>query len=188
MYIACIYGELHPFPGLAWSSGSWWKEQRTFALTTMRKFGFGRRCLQTQITEEVDCLMDEFEKYDGKAFNVHSQLKTSVSNVICSLIFGKRFEYKDAKFRQLMDLLNKLLAVLNFSSPAFIFPEISQFKIFHFEDANPTLKALAEFIGEMIEEHKRDFDENDIKDYIDAYLLEQKNRTGEINTTFTGEL
>lgn len=47
---------------------------------------------------------------------------------------------------------------------------------------------MAEFIGEMIEEHKRDFDENDIKDYIDAYLLEQKNRTGEINTTFTGEL
>lgn len=61
--------------GLAWASGAWWKEQRTFALTTLRKFGFGKRCLQSQVIEEVDCLMDEFEKYEGKPFNIHYQLK-----------------------------------------------------------------------------------------------------------------
>ena len=176
------------FQGLAWSSGAWWKEQRTFALTTMRRFGFGRRCLQGQVMEEVDCLMDEFEKYEGKPFNVQNQLKTSVSNVICSLLFGKRFDYEDTKFKRLMDLLNTLLAVLNFSSPAFIFPELSKVKFFHFNDANPTLKALSEFIGEMVEEHRQNFDENNINDYIDAYLLEQKQRTSEINTTFTGKL
>ena len=138
--------------------------------------------------EEVDCLMDEFEKYEGKPFNIQKQLKTSVSNVICSLLFGKRFDYEDAKFKRLMDLLNTLLAVLNFSSPAFIFPELSKVKFFHFNDANPTLKALSEFIGEMVEEHRQNFDENNINDYIDAYLLEQKQRTSEVNTTFTGKL
>lgn len=138
--------------------------------------------------EEVDCLMDEFEKYDGKVFNVYSQLKTSVLNVICFFIFGKRFGYKDVKFKQLMDLLNKLFEVFNFFSLAFIFFEISQFKIFYFEDVNSILKVLVEFIGEMIEEYRRDFDENDIKDYIDVYFLEQKNRIGEINIIFIGEL
>lgn len=160
--------------GLAWSSGAWWKEQRTFALTTLRKFGFGKRCLQSQVTEEVDCLMDEFEKYEGKPFNIHYQLKISVSNVI--------------KFQHLMRLLNTLLTVVNFSSPAFIFPSLSRFSIFSFTKANPTIKALAEFVGERAEEHRETFDENNIKDYIDAYLLEQKQRTTEVNTTFTGKV
>ena len=176
------------FLGLAWSSGAWWKEQRTFALTTMRKFGFGKMCLQGQVMEEVDCLMDEFEKYKGQPFNIHYQLKISVSNVICSLLFGKRFEYEDAKFRLLMELINKLLTVVNFSSPAFIFPSLSRFSIFSFDKANPTIKALCEFIHERVEEHRQTFDENNIRDYIDAYLVEQKQRTSERNTTFTGEI
>ena len=176
------------FLGLAWSSGAWWKEQRTFALTTMRKFGFGKMCLQGQVMEEVDCLMDEFEKYEGRPFNIHYQLKISVSNVICSLLFGKRFEYEDAKFRLLMELINKLLTVVNFSSPAFIFPSLSRFSIFNFDKANPTIKALCEFIHERVEEHRQTFDENNIRDYIDAYLVEQKQRTSERNTTFTGEI
>lgn len=174
--------------GLAWASGAWWKEQRTFALTTLRKFGFGKRCLQSQVIEEVDCLMDEFEKYEGKPFNIHYQLKISVSNVICSLLFGKRFEYEDAKFHRLMKLLNTLLTVVNFSSPAFIFPSLSRFSIFNFTKAKPTIKALAEFVGERAEEHRETFDENNIRDYIDAYLLEQKQRTTEVNTTFTGKI
>lgn len=73
--------------GLAWASGAWWKEQRTFALTTLRKFGFGKRCLQSQVIEEVDCLMDEFEKYEGKPFNIHYQLNSvcPTSFVLCCL-------------------------------------------------------------------------------------------------------
>lgn len=132
--------------------------------------------------------MDEFEKYEGKPFNIHYQLKISVSNVICSLLFGKRFEYEDAKFQHLMRLLNTLLTVVNFSSPAFIFPSLSRFSIFSFTKANPTIKALAEFVGERAEEHRETFDENNIKDYIDAYLIEQKQRTTEVNTTFTGKV
>ncbi|XP_061185640.1 cytochrome P450 2C20-like [Saccostrea echinata] len=173
--------------GLAWSSGSLWKEQRTFALTTMRKFGFGRRCLQSQVMEEVDCLMEEFEKYEGQPFDIREQLKTSVSNVICSLLFGKRFDYEDAKFKRLLNLFNTLIAVLNFSSPAFIFPELASFKIFNFDKAAPIIKALNDFVAEKVEEHRKNFDENNINDYIDAYIAEQKRRTSEINTTFTDE-
>lgn len=43
-------------------------------------------------------------------------------------------------------------------------------------------------MGERAEEHRETFDENNIRDYIDAYLLEQKQRTTEVNTTFTGKI
>lgn len=171
--------------GLAWSSGSWWKEQRTFALITMRKFGFGRRCLQSQVMEEVDCLMEEFEKYEGRPFDIQEQLKISISNVICSLLFGKRFDYEDAKFKRLLSMFKSILNALNLSAPAFFFPQLTRFT--GFNKALPVIKALTDFVGEIVEEHRQNFDENNINDYIDAYLAEQKRRTGEINTTFTDE-
>ncbi|XP_062572251.1 cytochrome P450 2B4-like [Saccostrea cucullata] len=175
--------------GLLWSSGPLWKEQRTFALTTMRKFGFGRRCLESQIMEEVDCLMDELEKYGQEAFDIQSILNSSVSNVICSLLFGKRFNYEDARFKRLIYLLNKIVSTSSTSSVQFLFPWLRHLQtIFRSSrEGKELFMALNTFIKEMIEEHKLNFDENNIKDYIDAFLLEQKQRGNEIDTTFTDE-
>lgn len=62
-----------------------------------------------QIMEEVDCLMEELEKYENKPFDIQNTLNTSVSNVICSLLFGKRFDYEDAIFKRLMVLLTNCM-------------------------------------------------------------------------------
>ncbi|XP_048776300.2 cytochrome P450 2C8-like isoform X2 [Ostrea edulis] len=172
--------------GLIWSSGPLWKEQRTFALTTMRKFGFGRRCMESQIIEEVDCLMNELKKYKNKAFDIQTPLNTSVSNVICSLLYGKRFDYDDYKFKRLISILNKLFSTGNASSPANIFPSLRHIPCFSLDSVIENVRSLKGFVKEMIEEHKRNFDEDNINDYIDTYLLEQKQRSNEVDTTFTG--
>jgi cytochrome P450 len=174
--------------GLIWSSGSLWKDQRTFALTTMRKFGFGRRCMENQILEEVDCLMDELEKYGNEAFDIQTLLNTSVSNVICSLLFGKRFDYDNAEFKHLIDLLNKLFSSVNGSSPAFIFPWLRHIPIFNFRGTAEYTAELINFVAGIVEEHRRNFDEDNINDYIDAYLLEQKQRANEVDSSFSGNL
>jgi cytochrome P450 len=183
----CTSTNIFFFTGLAWSSGSLWKEQRTFALTTMRKFGFGRRCMESQIIEEIDCLLEELENYENEAFDIQTLLNTSVSNVICSLLFGKRFDYENAEFKRLINLLNKLFTSVNGSSPAFIFPWLRHIPIFNFPGATEYASALFNFVAGIVEEHRRNFDEDNINDYIDAYLLEQKQRANEVDTTFTGK-
>ncbi|XP_062568079.1 LOW QUALITY PROTEIN: cytochrome P450 2E1-like [Saccostrea cucullata] len=173
--------------GLVWSSGPLWKEQRTFALTTMRKFGFGKRCLESQIIEEVDCLMDELEKYGQEAFDIQSMLNTTVSNVICSLLFGKRFNYEDEKFKRLIYLLNELFSTANASSIGFLFPWVRHFQINNTHKIMKDIAAMIAFVTEMIEEHRKNFDENNINDFVDAFLLEQSQKGNEINSTFTDE-
>nr|XP_011435294.1 cytochrome P450 2C50 isoform X1 [Crassostrea gigas] len=183
--LTIVNGVLNKGKGLLWSSGSMWKEQRTFALTTMRKLGFGKRCLQGQIMEEVDCLMEELEKYGNKPFDIQNILNTSVSNVICSLLFGKRFEYEDAKFKHLIILLNKLLSTSSSSSPAFIFPILRHLTKSRFIKVQNIFADIDEFTSEIIVEHKRNFDGNNVRDFIDGFLLEQKQ--AEENTTFTDD-
>ncbi|XP_061185646.1 cytochrome P450 2C18-like [Saccostrea echinata] len=173
--------------GVVWSSGPLWKETRAFALMTLRKFGFGKRCLESQIMEEVDCFMEKLENYESEAFDIQSVLNASVANVICSLLFGKRFDYEDARFKRLIYLLSRSLSSVTTSSPVFIFPSLRHIRIFNIDSIEEDFNVMREFINETIEEHRRHFDEDHINDFIDAFLLEQKQRSNEINTTFTDE-
>ncbi|XP_062612824.1 cytochrome P450 2B4-like [Saccostrea cucullata] len=174
--------------GVIWSSGPMWKETRSFALTTLRKFGFGRRCLESQIMEEVDCLMEKLENYENEAFNIQNVLNSSTANVICSLLFGRRFAYDDARFKRLIDLLSKAFSSINTSSPVFLFPSLCNIRIFNIDPLLENRHALRAFVNEMIDEHRRNLDGDHINDFIDAFLLEQKQRSNEFNTTFTGDL
>lgn len=149
----------------------------------MRKFGFGKRCLQNQIMEEVDCLMEELEKYGNKPFDIQNTLNISVSNVICSMLFGNRFDYEDARFKHLIVLLNKLFATSSPSSPAVIFPILRHLPMSRVDTMQNVFAEIDGFANEVIEEHRKNFDGNNVNDFIDAFLLEQK-VAGE-NTSFT---
>lgn len=166
-----------------WSSGPVWEEHRAFALTTMKKLGFGKHSLQGQIMEKVDCLMDEVDKFENKPFDIHHALNTAVSNVICSLLFGKRFDHDDTKFKNLIKLLNKMFASTNPSSPAFVFPLLRFLPGSGFHNMEKSFRDIDAFTKEIIEEHRRHFDENNINDYVDGFLFEQ---TQKKNSTFTG--
>lgn len=55
-----------------------------------------------------------------------------------------------------------------------------------FGQMEKSFKEIDEFTKEMIQEHRRKFDENNINDFIDSFLMEKKRRGTEGNSTFTG--
>ena len=54
------------FPGLIMSSGHIWKEQRRFALTTLRNFGLGRKSLEECVQEEAAHLIQTVGEENGE--------------------------------------------------------------------------------------------------------------------------
>ncbi|XP_030262941.1 cytochrome P450 2K1-like [Sparus aurata] len=97
-----IFYDLHQGHGIIFSNGDTWKEMRRFALSTLRDFGMGKRLSEEKIIEECHYLIEEFERYDGKAFNNTQAIRNAASNVISAIIFGKRFEYKDPVFQAMV--------------------------------------------------------------------------------------
>uniref|UniRef100_A0A3Q3F5M9 Cytochrome P450 2K1-like n=1 Tax=Labrus bergylta TaxID=56723 RepID=A0A3Q3F5M9_9LABR len=96
------FGERDPIPimhernkghGILWSNGDSWKEMRRFALTNLKDFGMGKRAGEDKIIEECDHLIELFLKFKGEAFDTTQPVYYSVSNVICSMVYGSRFEY-----------------------------------------------------------------------------------------------
>ncbi|KAE8294404.1 Cytochrome P450 2K1 [Larimichthys crocea] len=94
-----IFYDFNKGNGIIFSNGETWKEMRRFALTTLRDFGMGKRISETRIIEECRYLMEEFEQYEGKAFNPRKEISYATSNIIAAIVFGKRFEYKDPDFK-----------------------------------------------------------------------------------------
>ncbi|KAH0515085.1 Cytochrome P450 2J6 [Microtus ochrogaster] len=95
--------------GLIFSSGQTWKEQRMFALMTLRNFGLGKKSSEQRMQEEAQHLVEVIKEEKGQPFDPYFKINNAVSNIICSITFGERFEYNDSQFQELLRLLDQAM-------------------------------------------------------------------------------
>uniref|UniRef100_A0A4W3JDZ5 Uncharacterized protein n=1 Tax=Callorhinchus milii TaxID=7868 RepID=A0A4W3JDZ5_CALMI len=167
------YGKLFGEGILFARFGKWWRDQRRFALSTLKNFGLGKKSLEARIVEEASFLNDEFEAEIGHPFDPHFRINNAASNIICSLIFGDRFDYQDKKFLHLLELIDEsvVLEAGFWAKLVNMFPFIDGLPGPHrriFENQ----KKMVEFIQEIVAEHKEVWDPNEPRDFIDAFLVE----------------
>uniref|UniRef100_A0A3Q2DC04 Cytochrome P450 2K4-like n=2 Tax=Cyprinodon variegatus TaxID=28743 RepID=A0A3Q2DC04_CYPVA len=108
--------EVNQQHGIAWANGDSWKEMRRFALTKLKDFGMGKKVCEEKIVEECQLLMQEFKKFKGEAFDMTQHISYAVCNIICSMVYGKRFEYDDVDFKTIVNRTNRLIQMIG--SPA----------------------------------------------------------------------
>uniref|UniRef100_A0A8C2WQS7 Cytochrome P450 n=1 Tax=Cyclopterus lumpus TaxID=8103 RepID=A0A8C2WQS7_CYCLU len=172
--------------GVIFSNGKIWKQQRRFALSTLKHFGFGKKSLKPVILEEFSYCAKEFK---SKPFDPHLILNNAVSNIICSLVFGHRFEYGDEKFMELMSWFGKGLE-LEASIWAQLynsFPLLMRRLPGPHQTVQHIWNSVKDFIRVEVKEHKHNWDPSDNRDYIDCYLSEIQMNKGQADDTFDEE-
>uniref|UniRef100_A0A8C8S1X0 Uncharacterized protein n=1 Tax=Pelusios castaneus TaxID=367368 RepID=A0A8C8S1X0_9SAUR len=94
--------KVSPFTsGVTFSHGKNCKVMQRFTLMTLRDFGMGRRAIEDQIVEESRFLIKDSESQKGKPFEITTVFSAAVVNIIVTIIFGERFDYKDFTFLRL---------------------------------------------------------------------------------------
>ncbi|KAL7859023.1 hypothetical protein SRHO_G00141700 [Serrasalmus rhombeus] len=164
--------------------GHSWRQQRRFALHTLRDFGLGKKTVEERVAEEAHYLIKEMLKEEGKPFYPIHPIMNAVSNIICSIIFGDRFEYDDQRFAKLLEILNEnvrfagstMEQIFNLLPIIKYCPGPHQKIRHHFE-------ALKQFILEIVEEHKKTLDPDNPRDFTDAYLIQMTKEESK-DTTF----
>ncbi|CAH1233992.1 CYP2J2 [Branchiostoma lanceolatum] len=166
--------------------GPKWKKQRKFTLMSLRDFGVGKRSMEGKILEEARALGDEICITDGRAFSITQMMQNAVANVICSIVFGCRYEYDDASFKDLLKSMNGILFGNILGYLAILYRPLRVLPGFRksYQDVKKNQAKVVDHIKDKIREHEETFDPNDIRDFIDAFLLESKKVQGDENSTF----
>ncbi|GFO00677.1 cytochrome p450 2u1 [Plakobranchus ocellatus] len=184
--------------GIINASGRVWKEQRTAALTILRAFGMGKNIMAAKIREEVDVYLQEISKLGGQPSDIRVLTGVSISNVICSIIMGQKFEHDDPFFRQMIGLVAKIVTQIGGTALLNHVPVLRHLPgdFFRARELQRNTKDVSEiFISPVIERHKANFDPNlEPSDFIDAYLSQiahrdnhAKDKTSSLNSTLNDD-
>ncbi|KAL1788042.1 cytochrome P450 2C55, partial [Sigmodon hispidus] len=175
--------------GIIFSNGTKWKELRRFSLMTLRNFGMGKRSIEDRIQEEAQCLVEELRKTNGSLCDPTFILSCAPSNVICSVVFHNRFDYKDKNFLNLMEKLNENFKIMN--SPWMqVCNAIPVFLDYLPGSHKTALKNFAEiksYILKRVKEHQETLDMDNPRDFIDCFLIKMEQEKNKPHSEFTTE-
>ncbi|XP_034046109.1 cytochrome P450 2K1-like isoform X2 [Thalassophryne amazonica] len=98
--IATIFDDVHEGHGIVFANGDSWKEMRRFGLSSLKECGMGGKGAEKMIIEECHHLIEMIKNYKGEAFDIKWPMNYASSNIICSIMFGSRFDYNDPVFKE----------------------------------------------------------------------------------------
>uniref|UniRef100_A0A8C5ZXB8 unspecific monooxygenase n=1 Tax=Marmota marmota marmota TaxID=9994 RepID=A0A8C5ZXB8_MARMA len=181
--------------GIILTTGSRWKVMRRFSVMTLRNFGMGKKSIEDRVQEEARCLMEELRKTESSPCDPTFLLGCAPCNVICSIIFNNRFNYKDQHFLKFMRKVNENVQILKCSLliPIFILQVCNNFPVLIniFSGSHKKLfknvNDLKQYFLEKIKEHQESLDMNNPRDFIDCFLIKMEEEKGNPQTEFTTE-
>ncbi|XP_040482152.1 cytochrome P450 2U1 [Ursus maritimus] len=153
--------------------GPVWRQQRKFSHSTLRHFGLGKLSLEPKIIEEFKYVKEEMQKHGEDPFDPFPTVNNAVSNIICSLCFGQRFDYTNSEFKKMLNLmsraleicLNTQLLLVNICSWLYYLP------FGPFKELRQIEKDITTFLKKIIKDHRECLDVENPQDFIDMYLL-----------------
>ncbi|KAL0972844.1 hypothetical protein UPYG_G00195430, partial [Umbra pygmaea] len=175
--------------GVLVSSCKRWKDLRKFSLATMKNLGMGNRTIEQRVQEEAKILVEALSKYEGSVFNPQQLIYNCIGNVICSIVFGHRFEYDDPMFQLIQKAVCDYFNVLSSPLGAMynMFPKIFRCFPGKHQKMFATVEKAKDYIIEQAEIRLKNLDTSDPQDFIEAFLVKMHEEKDDPSTEYNFE-
>uniref|UniRef100_T1JKI8 Cytochrome P450 n=1 Tax=Strigamia maritima TaxID=126957 RepID=T1JKI8_STRMM len=169
--------------GVCITDGEVWRQMRKFTLICFKEFDIGNTLMEPRILNEIGHFLNELTNFRGKSVDPSNWLGISIANIFSVFEFGRRFEYSDPVFINLVKLTDD--AMTHFSSIALraLFPWTYNIPFLDSVTGESRMvhirNEVEKFMCKKIKEHQKSQD-GTMNDFIDAFL---KKRQENIETT-----
>uniref|UniRef100_A0A3B3XJJ7 Cytochrome P450, family 2, subfamily X, polypeptide 9 n=1 Tax=Poecilia mexicana TaxID=48701 RepID=A0A3B3XJJ7_9TELE len=142
-----------------------WREHRRFALMTLRNFGLGKTSMEDRIHDEIQFTIKTLEQSTGGTLSPQVMFHNAASNIICQVLFGKRYEYNDELIKIIVQCFTENAKIAN----------------------GPWAMTCQNIAMELVKEHKKTKVPGEPRDFLDCYLDELDKRKDD-GSSFSEEL
>ncbi|KAG8187878.1 hypothetical protein JTE90_002423 [Oedothorax gibbosus] len=168
-----------------------WSEHRRFVLHSMRDLGLGHTKIESHIQDEINHFIDTLRDYKGQPVDCSAPLRPSMANNMAALVFGERYEYEDNELKTLVRNYEETTRVIGRNSYKSFFPWMRHVPYFSklkdIEKGKMAAEETKNIFRKKLMQHEETLDPNNIRDYMDAYLVEMKSRKEKNTNTSLSE-
>ncbi|RXG59090.1 cytochrome P450 2L1 [Armadillidium vulgare] len=146
---------MEKYSGLIATNGTHWHDVRRFTLRHLRDLGMGKSKMVSAVQFEASELVESMKKDAGKSKPLTTDIKIAVINVLWQMVASKRYKFDDKMVLEFDDLMNKLQNNFGY------------------------------LMLEYVDEHQKNLDENNPRDFIDDYLIEIERQKSNPDSTMS---
>ncbi|XP_033635686.1 cytochrome P450 2U1-like [Asterias rubens] len=114
------------------------------------------------------------ERLNGQPVILNSLLFNASSNIISTITYGTRYDFHDKNFEEQLNIMMELIEGVRLLEPANIIPPLWHSR--WYKRRRGMFKAHEDFIWAHLERHKATLDRTNLRDMMDAYLVEMERR------------
>ncbi|XP_038149877.1 cytochrome P450 2F2-like isoform X2 [Cyprinodon tularosa] len=144
---------------------------------TLKNFGLGKKSMEDRIHEEIQYTIKTLENNIGKAFCPQFVFHNAVSNIICKVLFGTRYEYDDDTIKTLIQCFKRINKILN-GPWALLYDSIPLIRRLPlpYNTAFEDVELILDIAQDLVNEHKKTRVPGEPRDFVDCYLDELEKR------------
>ncbi|XP_078593035.1 cytochrome P450 2U1-like [Branchiostoma floridae x Branchiostoma japonicum] len=162
--------------------GDQWKVLRRFSMSTLRSFGMGTGTMEEKIDMECRHFCTELETMSGQPFDLMHLLHNAVSNIMCSMALGKRFEYGDPMFLRLMEISERGVELFLTAHVFNIYPVLRFFPIVgrQYQEWMDLSEESLKYFMDFIAQHEDSDGQEKARDVIEAFRAKLEEDPGSL--------
>ena len=164
-----------------------WRLHRKVTVSALKMYSARGGKPESIITNEFDFLLKRVHARSGQPHDITREIQLAVTNVICALVFGSRYELDDPEFTNFLDIMHAIENTIASGSIVDVFPWLRFYPFKSIQLLREKCKERDELVGRIYREHVEANRVAAPQDLTDTLLKARKQAEDE-DSSVTGSL
>ena len=151
-----------------------WRLHRKVVISAIKTYTTAKLKRGTVINIEFDLLLKRVRSRNGKPHDITKDIRLAVMNVVCALVFGKRYELDDPEFTKFIEINDTILSILATGSVVDVFPWLRFIPFKSIQNLKEKCRERYEMISRIYRQHMDAYRVDNPQDLTDTLLKAKK--------------